>query len=347
MVSGRAPALASDGVQKVNQANKGESIKKEESAPKKEHTYRPLVMKRDKDIFVVLSNGPASVDMICEALLKTGGYRLDAGRKVVPGRGDEIRAMAREVDFEGKVSEEREKERRKRSLFMAALRERLFKLVRGGYLKARTFQYTDKGFIHKVSFFALGKGAMDWLCENMNYRRQNLRCCFPDVTKISHELEVQEAWRAIKRETGQLKYNCDMLDEYWLKKLELGKRRKKVYPDIYLSVYFPGGKRYFSVEIDNNTAPPRVIVERSIKMYHTVLILCTTNRRIDSLVRMFDTFLRRNLIALEDVENKVFLGLQYDFCRPVNGGLLGTIWKTVLGKPTRLSTSPDTIHEGS
>jgi hypothetical protein len=228
-----------------------------------------------------------------------------------------------------------------------ALRERLYKLVRGGYLESRTFQYTEKGSIHKVVFFALADSAMDWLCEKMKYRRQNLRCCFPDVKRISHELEVQEAWRAIKREAGQLKYDCDMLDEYWLKKLELGKRRKKVYPDIYLSTYFPEGKRYFSVEIDNNTAPPRVLVERSIKMYNTVLILSTTNRRIDSLLRMFDTFLKRNLISLEDVEHKVFFGIQHDFCRPVNGGLLGTIWKTVLGKPIRLSASSGMFHEVS
>lgn len=263
------------------------------------------IMERDLDIFRILSNGPAQLEVICFEL--------------------------------GKMTKEK--------VSRTAIKMRLRRLREGGYIESRLYskrRADNKG--GKFALYGLTQSGVDVLCTECGYRQEMIRIAFPSQATLMHELEVRETVKTIKREAALADFNYFIVDEHWLRTDAATIGLKGYIPDLFVRLFFrvPGGKdeaMSFNIEVDNNSIRAARMYRKIKSFQARTLLLCTTNARIDSLMNTFNRILQleKNKKPPDlPMEKKVLFALQSDFYSARSGGILGTEWRRLDGTTYRI-----------
>lgn len=291
------------------------------------------LMGRDIDIYRILSSGPATRESL-----------YDTYRKSVLKIKDNNLAESDEPKGKNKLG--------KNGLFL-----RLWRLKKSGYLKSQQYSRRDsKGLF---ALYALTQDSADILCEHADYKIESIRMALPPKSRVSHDLQVTDVVRAIKREGGRFPYEYLIMDEDWLRKT--AQKKKQSFSDLFARVRLNiGGKETpgnFHIEIDNNTIAPLYVKEKVRKMIYPTLILCTTSKRKENL-RNFLKIAYDVAVGLEEIDKtpdknikkvnsqkdkyqdknlkEVYFALTSDFCASNGGGFLNTKWETIAGTRAKI-----------
>lgn len=283
---------------------------------------------RDIDIYRILSSGPATREFLYDA------YR----KSVLKIKTDNL-AESNEKQTKTKIG--------KSGFFL-----RLWLLKKNGYLKSQQYSRRDrKGFF---ALYALTQTSSDILCEHAGYRVETIRMGLPPDSRVSHDLQVSDTVRAIKREGGRFPYDYFIVDEDWQRKT--AQKKRQAFSDLLvlvrLDIKGKETKSSFHIEIDNNTIAPIYVKEKVRKMTNPTLILCTTSRRKEILQFLFkhdydiavgleeiDKTPDKNIKKVNSKKDKyqdknlknVFFALTSDFCASNGGGFLNTKLENIVG----------------
>ena len=127
------------------------------------------VMQRDLDIFKVLTFGPALILEMLAMLKKEYGHE---------------------------------------KLTLAALRQRLFRLIRAGYIVSRRYRTSKSG----LALYSMREKAIEALAM-ADVPIEKVRVELPSKHTIEHELAVTRVLRSIHRERGRCRYRYDYVSE--------------------------------------------------------------------------------------------------------------------------------------
>jgi hypothetical protein len=290
--------------------------KKERVKPKASKGVK--IMDRDIDIFRILSSGAAEMKYIYSLYQKSVLRIKDSN--LAEGSSDQAKKVKT-----GK----------------AGFLRRLWVLQKKGYLKSRRYQ-----IIRNQGHFVLcglTQNSSDILCEHSGYRPEGIRMSLPPASHVSHDFQVSDVVRAIKREGGRFPYEYLIIDEYWQRKTAFKKIQS--FSDVFVILRLNSNGREINgkihVEIDNNTIVPNYVREKVRKMTLPTFILCTTKKRIEILQHNFKTAYDLAVPHSSDkrAENKnpdknlinVFFALTSDFCASNGGGFINTKFETIAG----------------
>ncbi len=277
----------------------------------------PIITPRDVDIFRTLASGPATSFQIRMDLRKF--MTKDPGRNYSKG----------DVDS--------------RDMSADALKVRLSKLMREGYVASRL--YPEKHGKGAYALYVLAPLAVELLVQDHNFNPKHIRTALPNKYAVSHELQVVDIVKTIKREGGRLGYQYDIEDENYLKGESRGAKKNMPYPDLHVRLFFKVGKevdiKNFAVELDNGTMKVEVVAEKARRVYEgkkwISMFICPNSQRIAKLRAGFARYIESEKENKVDEESKEeidklylrsFFATSYEFHE---NGFLKTKWLAIEG----------------
>ena len=286
--------------------------KKKKKRPK---TPMPFVTARDSDIFKILSSGVHTAAHIKHELRKF----VAKNPKAADDKGDGF----------------------KRDISMRALRNRLYVLKKGNYIRSKL--YPDAHGKGIYAGFVLGPAGKDYLIEKLNYKGKHIRDNLPSRDHMAHEAQVVSIVETVKREGNRLGYGYDIEDENYLKRESGGAKKKMPYPDLHVTMAFRTEKeiqrRQLAIELDNGRQPAMSVAEKAFRTYEMrkwlTIILCPNPARIDKLRAALARYIEKEMpatkdprkrVELEKLALRVFFATTYEF---IENAFLNTAWLMV------------------
>lgn len=277
----------------------------------------PVITPRDVDIFRTLASGPMTSFQIRADLRKF--VSKDPGRS--DNRGD---GYSRDMSAD-------------------ALKVRLSKLMREGYVTSRLYADREGKGVHAL--YVLAAPAIELLVQHHGFNPKHIRAALPNKYTVAHELQVVDIVKTIKREGGRLGYQYDIEDENYQKRETQGTKKNMPYPDLHVKLLFKIGRevdiKNFAVELDNGTISERVVAERARTIYEKKkwisMVLCPNSQRIAKLRAGFAMYIESEKEGAQDEESREeldklylrsFFATTYEFHE---NGFLKTKWLTIEG----------------
>lgn len=273
------------------------------------------ITERDKDLFRYLSSGPATVDQICQFILRVS-------KTPAPEHNDSD--SGKETENKKKPQRKQKTDRTKKVVY-----ERLSKLIRSGYI--RVGYYTRKDGLGRFALYALSNFSTEYLVDQCNYRLVNIRRQLPTPNAVSHEIAVTGIVRAVKNEAYRSRCGISVIDEIALKKANSQVGNGKAYPDLLVYLRWSDQLRHkYAIEIDSSTVPHRDMIYKLTNITAHTLHLCKTMDRVNELrtiyhkmakenpyedqttAKLFKELPERTVFGiLSDFQNKAVLGNQF------------------------------------
>jgi hypothetical protein len=224
-----------------------------------------------------------------------------------------------------------------------ALKVRLSKLMREGYVTSRL--YPEKHGKGAYALYVLAPFAVELLVQDHGFNPKHIRAALPNKYAVSHELQVVDIVKTIKREGGRLGYQYDIEDENYLKGESRGAKKNMPYPDLHVRLFFKVGKevdiKNFAVELDNGTMKVEVVAEKARRIYEgkkwISMFICPNSQRIAKLRAGFAQYIEGEKEKTEDEEGREdidklylrsFFATSYEFHE---NGFLKTKWLAIEG----------------
>jgi DNA-binding PadR family transcriptional regulator len=218
-----------------------------------------------------------------------------------------------------------------------AVRKRLHRLSKDGWIQSRC--YGNGG-----ALYALTEKSQNYLVKFEKMDPSHIRAYLPSPRMVSHELEVTEVVRRLKKDALMLHAELKIADERKLRSCKMAQLKpasrmsnpEDVFPDLHvLFSYYQNDERtnkHFSMDIDNATIPAEKVamkLERVTELWKwPPVLLCTLQCRIDDISR---AILER---GGDELGNGILLALLSEYC---HYGLADTQWKLATGEQMPLT----------
>lgn len=211
-----------------------------------------------------------------------------------------------------------------------ALKSRLTRLLKDGFIKSRTYAHRDgRG---RSALYAVGKLGIPELYR-YGIERSDIHCTLPNQLTVAHKTLKTLASaiaKVVKQESSRLHYKVQIADEKYLRKTY--KKRGTTIPDLLVSMTFNVDrgkvlKRAVCLKVDNDNIPVSTIYNTCTKLEQSTIFLCTMHSRLYQLKTFFATMSEDP--NYEKIVNKIFFALTGDF---MAHGLAGSTIMTVDGR---------------
>jgi hypothetical protein len=277
-----------------------------------------MITPRDIDIFKTLVSGPSTFKHILQEL-------NSMGRRDPKSEDDRGESYGRKTTT-------------------AALKVRLLKLGRQGYITSRRYWDRQKGGV--IALYVLGHPALEELVSSHGYKVNHIRNMLPSPDKGTHEMLVTSLVRAVRREALRNDFDLDYEDENWLKSTLGGPKKGMSYPDLYVKLVFKmgGGLRHaahLGLEIDNLSMSHRRMFDKARYIFQERkwynMILSNKRIRCDSLQQSFFKYVDQEIRRAskmgkqgspENLYRCAYFTTTGNF---ITKGILSTKWLTIGG----------------